>query len=415
MHVYFYKVNEKTLFSFRKYNELYEIQEREAINSEGILYFLTELELKASRRSFSVSDPSLLYLKNEDLSLLKTPEKLDYEINDWILKKIYSNKVMGINANYSWRSLLDYSHPAKWKINLVGLGDVGGILLTGLRLLGSSCISQIGIYSRSKESTTRWELEANQILDAFNEEEYPLVKAIPKEELFNCHMFVFCASKNVPQVGEDVKDVRLYQFESNSKIISEYAHMAREKGFKGIFAVVSDPVDLLCKVALIESNKDSQGIVDYNGLAPEQIRGYGLGVMNGRAAYYASKNPLTASYDAEGRAFGPHGQGLIIANSIENYDEKLSEYLTEKTLGANLEVRAVGYKPFIAPALSSGALSIIATIKGNWHYSATYIGGAYMGAKNRLTPSGTELERLNLPVELERKLEETFERLADII
>ena len=137
--------------------------------------------------------------------------------------------------------------------------------------------------------------------------------------------------------------------------------------------------------------------------------------MNGRAVYYASKNPLTASYDAEGRAFGPHGQGLIIANSIENYDEKLSEYLTEKTLGANLEVRAVGYKPFIAPALSSGALSIIATIKGNWHYSATYIGGAYMGAKNRLTPSGTELERLNLPVELERKLEETFERLADII
>ncbi|WIV10438.1 lactate dehydrogenase [Proteiniborus sp. MB09-C3] len=413
--MFFYKIGNKIAFSYNKYDELNEIHESEAAKERGLIFFLTALVPNSSRRSFSVSDSSLLYLKNEDLRLLVKPDEGNYNLKDWLLYKISSREIMAINTSYqNWRSVLYYIPPSKWKVNLVGLGDVGGTLLTGLRLLGGSCISEIGIYSRSAESVIRWELEANQILDAFNCNEYPLIKGISEEELFSCDMFVFCASKNVPKIGEDVGDVRLYQFEGNSEIIKKYAIMARKNNFKGIFAVVSDPVDLLCKAALIESNKNSQGIMDYGGLAPEQIRGYGLGVMNARAAYYASKNPMTASYITEGRAFGPHGQGLVIANSIENYDEELSNYLTKKTLYANLEVREAGYKPFVAPALSSGALSILNTIKGNWHYSATFMGGVYMGAKNRLTPSGTELERLNLHVTLYKKLEETFERLATI-
>ncbi len=413
--MFFYKIHDQIAFSFNRYDEFNEIPESEVMGKKGLIYFLIALEPESSRRSFSISDSSLLYLIKEDLRLLVKPVEKELEINAWILSKISSREIMAINTSYkNWRSVLDYKPPAKWKINLVGLGDVGGTLLTGLRLLGGSCISEIGIYSRSIESIVRWELEVNQILDPFSGEDYPTVKGVSEEELFDCHMFVFCASKNVPKVGENVGDVRLYQLEGNSEIIKKYALMARKNCFKGIFAVVSDPVDLLCKVALIESNKNQKGAMDYNGLAPEQIRGYGLGVMNARAAYYASKNPNTLSYSKEGRVFGPHGQGLVIANSIENYDEKLSNYLTEKTLKANLEVRKVGYKPFIAPALSSGALSIINTIKGNWHYSATFAGGVYMGAKNRLTPSGTELERLELPEDLYRKLEETFERLATI-
>ncbi|SCG83055.1 hypothetical protein DW1_1484 [Proteiniborus sp. DW1] len=417
--MFFYKIKDKVAFSFNRYDEFNEISESEAIealNEKDLIYFLTALDPKSSRRSFAISDHSLLFLTKEDLSLLASPEDKNYEIRDWILSKINFRKIMAINTSYhNWKSVLEHDPPVKWKINLAGLGDVGGTLLTGLRLLGGSCISEIGIYSRSIESVTRWELEANQILDPFCGEDYPIIRGISEEELFNCHMFVFCASKNVPKVGENVGDVRLYQLDSNSKIIKQYALMARENNFNGIFAVVSDPVDLLCKVALIESNKSPQGIMDYKGLAPEQIRGYGLGVMTARAAYYASKNPKTVSFINEGRAFGPHGQGLVIANSIENYDDELSDYLTEKTLKANLEVRKAGYKPFIAPALSSGTLSIINTIKGNWHYSATFIGGVYMGAKNRLTPSGTELERLNLPQSLYKKLEATFERLAKTI
>lgn len=339
-----------------------------------------------------------------------------YNLPDWLLDKIKAREVMSVNTKYSdWKEVLYYKQPKKWKVNILGLGDVGGTLLTGLRLVGGESISQIGIYARSQNTIKRWELEMNQVISPFSAENYPEVKGISNDELFDCDMFIFCASKSVPPVGSTVDDVRMIQFKGNSKIISEYARMARNTNFKGVFAVVSDPVDLLCKVTYLESNKNSSGNLDYEGLAPEQIRGYGLGVMNARACYYAKQTKETSHYLKEGRAFGPHGEGLIIADSINNYNEKLSLYLTEKAQTANLEVRKTGFKPYIAPALSSGTLSILATIRGDWHYSATYMGGIYMGANNRHTKSGIEIERFDLPKPLIKRLKNTFESLGDII
>lgn len=54
--------------------------------------------------------------------------------------------------------------------------------------------------------------------------------------------------------------------------------------------VVSDPVDPLAKTAWLESNKDENGILDLKELRPEQVQGFGLGVMNARAAYYAKRD-----------------------------------------------------------------------------------------------------------------------------
>ncbi len=218
-------------------------------------------------------------------------------------------------------------------------------------------------------------------------------------------MFVFCASRGVPPVGSEQVDVRMVQFEENAKLIKEYALMAAEKNFKGIFAVVSDPVDLLCAAVL----RESKGV-----LAPEQIKGYGLGVMNARAAYYAKKYNKYSSYLTEGRAFGPHGNDLVIADSIINYNDSISKELTKLTVEANLEVRKTGFKPYIAPALSSGAISIICTLEGKWHYSSNYLGGVFMGAKNRNLPSGLEIEKIEMPEELYIRLQATYDKLKEL-
>jgi hypothetical protein len=150
-------------------------------------------------------------------------------------------------------------------------------------------------------------------------------------------------------------------------------------------------------------------------LAPEQIRGYGLGVMNARAVYYAKQSSSTIQYLEEGRVFGPHGEGLIVADSIINYNNELSIELTDKVKQANIEVRKTGFKPYIAPAHSSGSLSLISTIKGEWHYSSNFMGGVFMGAKNRLISSGIEIERLDIDEKLLKRLQETYERLEIII
>jgi len=411
----YYSINGKLLFSRNKYQDLINISEDDAFKLKGIVYYLHNLPPIHSRRSFCISDPSLFYLEKEGLDLLQkkaTPTRTS--IPEWLIHKIKCREIMAVNTAYPfWLDVLDINLPPKWRIHLVGTGDVGGILAAGLRLLGGGHISMIGLYGKDDKSTKRWEYEINQILPAFSEATLPNVTIIQEEELFNCDLFIFCASVGVPPVGEESKDVRAAQLEGNSKIISSYAVMARKSKFKGIFAVVSDPVDLLCKAAFLASNKDQYGAYDFLGLAPEQIRGYGLGVMHARAVYYSQQSEDTKHYIREGRAYGPHGEGLIIADSINNYNDCLSEYLTDAARRANLDVRATGYKPYIAPALSSGTLSILATIKGDWHYSATFIGGVFMGAKNRLTETGTEIEQLDLSDRLMERLNKTYSELGN--
>jgi hypothetical protein len=302
----------------------------------------------------------------------------------------------------------------KKRVNILGLGDVGGTLLTGLKLLGGDIVSGIGICSAGN-AAKRYEYEMNQTSYPWDYERLPEVEIIDKEALFDCDAFVFCASKSVPAVGAGVADVRMAQYEANREIIKEYAIMARNRGFRGLFAVVSDPVDPLCKVAWLESNKSETGLIDNKGLNPDQIQGYGLGVMNSRAAYYAKRDERFRSFLTEGRAFGPHGKDLVIANSIEHYDDALSIELTKLAVESNLRTRELGYKPYIAPALSSGAISLLLTLRGEWHYSSTWLSGVFLGARNRVTENGAELESLPLPEALYRRIEHAYRELEVII
>lgn len=293
------------------------------------------------------------------------------------------------------------------RVNLLALGDVGATLLLGLKTQGGGIIDTIGIYDVNENVMARYEIEMNQIGWPFGMKELPKVVVLKESELFDCDMFVFCASKSIPPIGTQ-GDVRMMQLEANSKIAAHYGTLAKEAGFKGIFAVVSDPVDPLCKAVLSSS-----------GLAPGQVRGYGLGVMNKRAEYFAARDERFASYLEEGRAFGPHGGDLVIANSIENYDHELSLELTKLTVEANLQVRALGFKPYFAPAFSSGAISLLLTLTGQWNCSSVYLGkglqGAFLGVKNRIADDGTvEIEDLPLPQKLYERIENAYNNLLNL-
>lgn len=408
----FYKINGKTVISKIPRDNYEIISEEQAKNTEGVIYSLTNMNPSKSRRSFCVSDPSLLFLEKEGLELLKKPPKTWEQVPNWLLEKISKNEVTCINATFpNWEEVLAYKTPLSYRINIAGLGDVGGNLAAGLRLAAQNSVSSIGLYDIEENRIKRWMYEAGQTLSPNKSYIHPKITSLTIDSLFDCDMFVFCVSVGVPEVGKEPEDVRIAQFEGNAKILAHYSKLARDKNFKGIFIVMSDPVDLLCQIAFNNSNKDLNGVMDYKGLAPEQIRGYGLGVMHGRAAYFACENNANY-YIEEGRCFGPHGEGVVVADSIENYNEQLSDYLTNRTKNANLDVRTFGFKPYIAPAFSSGVLSFIETFKGNWHYSATSIGGVFMGSRNKLLPSGSLLETYNFPKKLYEKLENTYEYLA---
>lgn len=289
----------------------------------------------------------------------------------------------------------------KKRVHLFALGDVGSMLLTGLKLLGADCLSEIGIYDVREHVTERFEFEMNQILPPGETHSLPPVRILPEDELFDCDVFLFCASLRVPPVGEG-GDVRMAQFGANSGLVRQIAGRAAAAGHPGLFAVVSDPVDPLCRVA-VEA-----------GIPAPRVKGFGLGVMRARAAYYAAREERFASFLTEGRAFGPHGEDLVVANSLTHYDDVLSRELTEKTVRANLAMREMGFKPYIAPALSSGAHSVLAALRGEWHESSSWFDGIFFGARNRCTPSGIEVENPELPEALFARCRRACENLKVI-
>lgn len=409
----YYKMDNKLLFTNQLFEALEVADESTVKNHEGVIYYLKKNDPLLSRRGFKAISTHQLDLETEGLGLLEYKEESS-DIPDWITKMVKAGNVKVINTSYpNWKDEL-VSLPKKWRVNILALGDVGSTLAIGLRLLGKN-ISAIGLYDRSPEKQKRWEYELSQIRRPFDEDYFPRVISVPEEDLFDCDMFVFCASKGIPPVGSGVADVRMAQFEGNRDIIHKYAKMARRIGFKGYFAVVSDPVDPLCKAAFLESNKDNNGEMDFNGIAPNKIIGFGLGVMNARAAFYAERDESLNQYLVDGQVFGPHGNGLVVADSMIDYSNEKSLYLTERTVKANLEIRALGYKPYVAPSLSSGSLSIIAAIQGDYFYGSSLMGHVYMGSKMRLTDSGLEVPKYRLHPLLKERLEETYNGLRSIV
>jgi len=289
---------------------------------------------------------------------------------------------------------------------LVGLGDVGGTLLIALKLLGRE-LSRIAIYDPNEALCRRYEMELNQVLPP-DGAPLPEIAICSQERLFDCDLFLFTASRGVPPVGSDVQDVRMAQFVRNREMLAGYARRAREAAFGGLFCQISDPVDQLCRAVFLESNRDASGAFDAAGLLPEQVRGFGLGVMAARAAYNAKNDGIDFS---SGRVYGPHGADLIVANHPQNYNEALSARLTQETVTANLRVRELGFKPYIAPALSSAAVSLLRLVRGEVCCSAIPMGGAYFGCRSRTTSAGILTQREALHSALFRKIEEVQQRL----
>jgi hypothetical protein len=305
-----------------------------------------------------------------------------------------------INAEYSKR--IETHLKASYKINIIGLGDVGGNVLLGLKLLGGKTIDEIGIFNPDVLTSKRYELEMNQIYSENFDMAMP-VKIVDEERLFDADVVVFTASKSVPLVGDEQVDVRKIQFADNSKIIQYYVKQAVVAEFKGLFLVVSDPVDLLCKVAYDAAD---------GAFLPSQIAGFGQGVMYARARYYATEMGLK-SFEKEGRIFGPHGSELVVANSIVNYDDVISRKLTDLTVKANLEIRACGFKPYIAPAFSSGALSIISYLRGQNVYTSQYLGGYFFGLYGKITNDGLSIETNQIPEELMKRIEKSYQEMMN--
>lgn len=276
-----------------------------------------------------------------------------------------------------------------YTIGVIGGGDVGRNLLLGLRLLGGDILTKICFYERSEAQAKRI-LHELGIIRTVSRDFPPLSF---QEDLSKSDVIAFTASAGVPPLGEEkIGDVRLLQMGANARILKEWVQRLESSGFTGVYLIVSDPVDFLCRYASAEL-----------GIAPERIVGFGQGVMYARAAQYGGEQV---------HIYGPHGSGLWVANDPSNYDRELSLALTKKTREENILVRGLGFKPFIAPAFCSGALSILDFLRGKTHYACHAYRGIHWGELYHPAQSGWRIDRIHDEVLFE-DVKATFERCRE--
>lgn len=372
----------------------------------------------AGRTAFRPSDPRQVTAEGESVAYLDPSRLPESDVPAELARAVTEGRVTAVNGLFDrWRQALAFPKAEKKRrrLHILAVGDVGGTLLTGLKLMGGDCLHTIGICDLNPATVARYTAEMSQVSWPWDYDALPEVVPVDMEHLFNCDVFLFAATRSIPAVGSDVKDVRMAQFDANREIVAHYARMARQTGFQGLFLVMSDPVDPLCKAAWLASNTDEDGNFDGSGLLAEQVQGLGLGVMNARAAALAKANPAYAAFLTEGRSFGPHGADLVIADSIERYNDEASRALTKEVVEANLRIREIGFKPYIAPALSSGAIQVLLLLRGQWHCGSVCLGKVWFGCRNRYTPYGLETEALALPDALFDRLATTEKNLSAII
>lgn len=83
---------------------------------------------------------------------------------------------------------LDFLRPraGKKRVHLLAVGDVGGTLLTALKLIGGDVISSIGICDLNQNTVARWTAEMGQISWPWDYGALPEVEPVEPARLFDC-------------------------------------------------------------------------------------------------------------------------------------------------------------------------------------------------------------------------------------
>ena len=115
----------------------------------------------------------------------------------------------------------------RYRVHLLAMGDVGSTLAMGLRLMGGDVISTLGICDVREGVPQRWEFELSQIAGP-GEDRLPPVEIVEPDRVLDCDVFLFCASRFVPDTEVKSGDVRMAQYELNRPLAAGYARMARE-------------------------------------------------------------------------------------------------------------------------------------------------------------------------------------------
>jgi len=154
----------------------------------------------AGRIAFRPSHPaqvtapeSAAYLDPARLPAADVPAKLAAAVAE--------GRVTAVNGgDPRWQEALTFTDKkaARRRLHLLAVGDVGGTVLTGLKLLGGDCLHTIGICDLNPATVARYTAEMSQVSLPWEYDALPDVVPVDMEHLFDCDVFLFAATAPSP-------------------------------------------------------------------------------------------------------------------------------------------------------------------------------------------------------------------------
>ncbi len=160
------------------------------------------------------------------------------------------------------------------------------------------CIESIGICDLNQKAVARWTAEMGQVSWPWDYDALPEVEPVAPEQLCSA---ATCSSSPPPRAcrrwAATSGTCGWPSSSANRPLVEHFARQAREAGFRGLFAVLSRPGGPAVQGGVSGLQPGARTAGGTAGACwPEQIQGFGLGVMNARAAYFAKQDPRFAAF-----------------------------------------------------------------------------------------------------------------------
>lgn len=296
------------------------------------------------------------------------------------------------------------------KICVVGCGNVGMAYVHEIALK-AHFVEEIVLLDIDKQKA---EGEALDIMHTmpFNDN-YMLVHAGDYADCADANLLVITAGKNQKKGGETRQEL----LKSNAEVVISIIKSAEKAGFKGVYLIATNPVDVLTYIACTKC-----------GVSASRIIGTGTTLDSARLKYALSAKLGINPRSINGYVLGEHGDSEFVAWSVSNISgANLSANLDEATKielekevinSAYKIIDAKGYTNFgVGACLYALTKAVLCNenevftasalhVQEDMCYSSPVVVGA-KGVVNKITLdlSATEKEKLNESI---AKLRESY-------
>ena len=212
------------------------------------------------------------------------------------------------------------------KVVLIGCGNVGMSYAYAL-LNQRTSVNELVLIDLNKERILGEAMDLNHCL-AF----------APTKMVIRCGDYLDCKDASIVVIAaganQEVGETRMDLIHKNSKIFKSIVSSVMDSGFKGIFLIATNPLDIMTYLTW-----------KYSGLPTNRVIGSGTSLDTARLRYMVGEKLNVSPKNIHAYVIGEHGDSEFVPWSNANVGlQKISDFLTREELDKiYVDVRDAAY------------------------------------------------------------------------